>query len=86
MAPRRTPYFQQQEVQQDIREKEAAGIVRKSTSPWAFPIVVVRNKDGTARICVDHRRLNDVTKKDAHPLPRIDDIMALCGVRKTFRR
>ena len=82
MAPRRIPYFQQDEVQQDIGEKEAAGIVRKSTSPWAFPIVVVRKKDGTARICVDYRRLNDVTKKDAHPLPRIDDIFdALRGAK-----
>ena len=74
MAPRRIPYFQQDEVQQDISAKEAAGIVRKSTSLWAFPIVVVRKKNGTARICVDNRSLNDVTKKDAHPLPRIDDI------------
>ena len=45
-----------------------------STSPWAFPIVVVRKQNGTARICVDYRRLNDVTKKDSHPIPRIDDI------------
>ena len=42
MAPRRIPYFQQEEVQQDISAKEAAGIVKTSTSPWAFPIVVVR--------------------------------------------
>ena len=75
MAPRRISYFQQEKVQQDISAKEAAGIVRKSTSPWAFPIVVVRKNDGTARICVDYRRLNDVTKNDAHPLPRIDDIV-----------
>ena len=82
MAPRRIPYFQQDEVQQDISAKEAAGIVRKSTSPWAFPIVVVRKKDGSARICVDYRRLNDVPKKDAHPLPRIDDIFdALRGAK-----
>ena len=82
MAPRRIPYFQQEEVQQDISAKEAAGIVKKSTSPWAFPIVVVRKEDGTARICVDYRRLNDVTKKDAHPLPRIDDIFdALRGAK-----
>ena len=82
MAPRRIPYFQQEEVQNDLKEKEAAGIIRKSNSPWAFPIVVVRKKDGTARICVDYRKLNDVTKKDAHPLPRIDDIFdALRGAK-----
>jgi len=82
MAPRRIPYFQQEEVQKDLESKEAAGIVRKSNSPWAFPIVVVRKKDGTARTCVDYRKLNDVTKKDAHPLPRIDDIFdALRGTK-----
>ena len=82
MAPRRIPYFQQEEVQNDLKEKEAACIIRKSNSPWAFPIVVVRKKDGTARICVDYRKLNDVTKKDAHPLPRIDDIFdALRGAK-----
>jgi hypothetical protein len=82
MAPRRIPYFQQEEVQKDLELKEAAGIVRKSNSPWASPIVVVRKKDGTARTCVDYRKLNDVTKKDAHPLPRIDDIFdALRGTK-----
>ena len=82
MVPRRIPYFQQEEVQQDISANKAVGIVRKSTSPWAFPIVVVRKKDGTARICVDYRCFNDVTKKDAHPLPRIDDIFdALRGAK-----
>ena len=82
MAPRRIPYFKHDKVQQDISAKEAAGIVRKSTSPWAFPIVVVRKMDGTARFCVDYRRRNYVTKKDVHPLPRIDDIFdALRGAK-----
>ena len=84
MASRRIPYFQQEEVQQDITAKEAAGIVRKSTSPWAFPIVVVRKTDGTAQILVDYRRLNDVTKKDAHHLQRIDDIVDALHVAKYF--
>ena len=73
MAPRRIPYHQQEEVQQDLAQKEQAWIIKKFTSPWAFPIVVVRKKDGSARICVDYRRLNDLTRKDAHPLPRIED-------------
>ena len=82
MASRRIPYFQQKEVQKDISAKQAAGIVKKSTSPWAFFIVEIRKKDGTARICVDYCRLNDVTKHDAHSLPRIDDIfVALLGAK-----
>ena len=74
MAPRRIPYSQQDEVQKDISAKETANIVRKSTSPWAFSIVVVRIKDGTARICVDSRRLNDVTTAAAQSLSKIDHI------------
>ena len=81
MAPRQILYFQQ-EVQQDITVKEAAGIVRQSTSPLAFPIVVLRKMDGPARICIEYHRLNDVTKKHAQPLPRIDDIFdALRGAQ-----
>ena len=85
MEPRRIPYCQQEEVQQDITAKKAAGIVRKSTSPWAFPIVVVRKKDGTARNCVDYSRLNDVTKTRTH-FRESSTFLTRCAVRNTFPR
>ncbi len=49
------------------------GVIEPCDGPWASPIVLVGKKDGTTRFCVDFRRLNDVTRKDAYPLPRIED-------------
>jgi hypothetical protein len=58
-------------------------IIRPSNGPWAFPIVLFTKKDGSIRFCVDYRRLNSVTKRDAFPLPRADEIFdALNGATR----
>ncbi|GFW36446.1 retrovirus-related Pol polyprotein from transposon 297 [Trichonephila clavipes] len=57
---------------------------RTVSSPWASPIVLVRKKDGSTRFCVDYRKLNDVTKKDSYPLPRIDDTLINLSGHKWF--
>jgi hypothetical protein len=49
------------------------GTIRPSASPWASPIVLVRKKDGSTRFCVDYRKVNDVTIKDAYPIPWIEE-------------
>lgn len=75
MAPRRISRAVQKEVEQQIEQLKNKGIITEADGPWAFPIVVVRKKDGTIRLCVDYRSLNEITIKDAFPLPRIDDTL-----------
>ena len=58
-----------------IEQMERQGIMRKSKSPWACPIVLVRKKNWKVRPCIDYRRLNSVTENDAFPLPRIQDCL-----------
>ena len=66
-------------LRQEIANMEKDGIVKKSTSPWASPVIIVDKKDGTYRICIDYRKLNKVTKPDAFPLSRIDDMLESFG-------
>ena len=79
-APRRIPLHKKQIVQEEIEKMLQRRVIESCDGPWASPIVFVSKKDGSARLCVDYRRLNDVTKKGAYPLPRIqDNLDALWG-------
>ena len=78
--PIRLPFRRQNPIVRDIEQQQVKemlrdGVIRPSTSPWASPVVMVKKKDGSMRFCVDFRKMNDATIKDAHLLPRIDDTL-----------
>ena len=78
--PIRQPFRRQNPIvreieQQQMKEMLRDDVIRPSASPWASPVVMVKKKDGSMRFCVDFRKMNDATIKDAHPLPRIDDTL-----------
>ena len=80
IPPRRIPIFKRNQVDEELEKMISQGIVEPSDIPWSAPICLVKKKDGTCRFCIDFRRLNFVTIKDAYPLPRIDDTLdALSG-------
>ena len=63
------------EVRQRIQEMLDGGAIQPSQSPWCNAVVLVRKKDGLLQFCIDFRRLNAWTKKDAYPLPRMQETM-----------
>ena len=72
-APRRLPTCRRELVEQEIDKMLAQGIIEPSDSPLAAPIVLVSKKDRTTRFCVDYWKLNNVTRKDAYPIPLIGE-------------
>ena len=69
------PHAEKQVIQEEIDKMLEQGVIQESTSPWTSPVVLVKKKDGSTRFCVDYRKLNKITRKDGHPLPRIDDLL-----------
>ena len=82
--PLRTPIKKREVIDKAVDEMLEADVIRRSRSPWSFPVVIVDKKDGSKRFCVDFRKLNQVIKKNSYPLPLIDDILALLRKAKYF--
>ena len=79
VVPSRVP-----EVKSLLQDLLDRGVIRKSMSPYASPVVLVRKRDGSLRLCIDYRRLNAQTQKDAFPLPRIEETLESLGGSKLF--
>ena len=79
---RRTAEHTCKVIDEELDEMLRHGIVQPSKSSYSSPVVIVTNKDGSMRFCIDYRRLNKQTKIDRYPLPRIDDALdSLSGAR-----
>ena len=79
LPPYRLPQAYRESVQKEIQEMLEQDIIEPSSSEWAAPIILVKKKDGSLRLCVDYRRLNSVSRTDAYPMPRIDDMTDQLG-------
>jgi hypothetical protein len=62
------------ELQMQLKELLDLGLIRPSVSPWGAPVIFVKKKDGSLRLCIDYRDLNRATVKNRYPMPQIDDL------------
>ncbi|GKE70695.1 putative reverse transcriptase domain-containing protein [Tanacetum coccineum] len=73
-APYRLAQSELQELSTHLQELFDKGFIRQSSSPWGAPVLFMKKKDGSFRMCIDYRELNKLTVKNRYPLPRIDDL------------
>ncbi|GFW19564.1 retrovirus-related Pol polyprotein from transposon 17.6 [Trichonephila clavipes] len=82
--PRRLAFTERQEVNKQIEEWLNEGIIRPSSAEYACPIVMVKKKDGSSRMCIDYRKLNQKLVKDKFPLPIIEDVLDTLQETKVY--
>ena len=73
--PYRVSPKQRKQIDEEMDEMLKTNIIRKSVTPLAAPVILVPKPNGEVRLCIDFKEVNSVTKKDSHPLPRIDDVL-----------
>ncbi|GKF40608.1 putative reverse transcriptase domain-containing protein, partial [Tanacetum coccineum] len=73
-APYRLAPSEMKELLDQLQELSDKGVIRPSSSPWGAPVLFVKNKDESFKMCIDYRERNNLTVKNHYPLPRIDDL------------
>nr|GFB43409.1 putative reverse transcriptase domain-containing protein [Tanacetum cinerariifolium] len=73
-APYRLAPLGMKDLSEQLKELSNKGFIRPSSSPWGAPVLFVKKKDGSIRMCIDYQELNKLTVKNRYPLPRIDDL------------
>ncbi|XP_043805308.1 uncharacterized protein LOC110608243 [Manihot esculenta] len=86
MAPYRMAPIELKELKAQLQELLDKGFIRPSVSPWGAPVLFVKKKDGSLRLCIDYRQLNRVTVRNKYPLPRIDDLFDQFQSAKVFSK
>ncbi|KAA3472910.1 reverse transcriptase [Gossypium australe] len=86
IKPYRYPAIQKNEMEKLIQEMLQARIIRDNNSSFASPIVMVKKKDGSQRLCVDYRQLNQHTIKDKFPIPIIEELLDMLGDARVFSK
>jgi hypothetical protein len=75
-----------EELKRQLVDMLSKGLIRPSASPWGSPVLFVDKRDGTIRLCVDYRKLNEVTIKNKYPLPKIEDLFDQLNGAKVFSK
>ena len=85
-APYRLSFIEQEELKKQLKQLLNSKLIRPSSSPFGSPVLFVKKKENTLRMCIDYRALNNITIKNRYPLPRIDDLLDQLSQAKYFSK